>query len=80
MTMSNTKLQATSQKHLLDELNELRHSKHAILLGHYYANPDVQEVCDYVGDSLGLSREAANTLWRRRLLFWLKIRRCYYPL
>ena len=61
MTMSNTKLQATSQKHLLDELNELRHSKHAILLGHYYANPDVQEVCDYVGDSLGLSREAAKS-------------------
>ena len=59
--MSNTKPVSASQSYLLEELAELRHSKRAILLGHYYANPEVQDVCDYVGDSLGLSREAAKS-------------------
>lgn len=49
------------QKLLVEELAELRRNKRAILLGHYYARPEVQEVCDYVGDSLGLSRQAALT-------------------
>ena len=48
------------QKALREELAELRRTKRAILLGHYYALPEVQDVCDYVGDSLGLSREAAK--------------------
>lgn len=59
--MSSTKAQAQDSKYLLEELTELRHKKRAILLGHYYANPEVQDVCDYVGDSLGLSREAAKS-------------------
>lgn len=57
MTTSITDLK---QKALLEELTELRRTKRALLLGHYYALPEVQEVCDYVGDSLGLSREAAK--------------------
>ena len=59
--MSSTKAQAQNSKYLLEELTELRRKKRAILLGHYYANPEVQDVCDYVGDSLGLSREAAKS-------------------
>ena len=85
--MSSTKAPAQDSKYLLEELTELRHRKRAILLGHYYANPEVQDVCDYVGDSLGLSREAAKSeadivayiLWQRRLLFWRRTRKYSYP-
>lgn len=59
--MSNTKVPPTDLKLLHKELEDLRHTKRAILLGHYYAPPEVQDVCDYVGDSLGLSREAAKS-------------------
>lgn len=42
-------------------VQQLKREKRAVLLGHYYAPADVQDVCDYVGDSLGLSRQAATT-------------------
>jgi len=39
---------------------ELKREKHAVVLAHVYTIPEVQDVADYVGDSLGLSREAAS--------------------
>ena len=44
-----------------EEIQALKRQQHAVLLGHYYAPPEVQDVCDFVGDSLGLSRQAAAT-------------------
>jgi len=46
---------------LTSEIIRLKKEKKAVLLGHYYVPADVQDVCDYVGDSLGLSRQAAAT-------------------
>ncbi len=46
---------------LQEEIQEQKRERHAVLLGHYYAPPEVQDVCDFVGDSLGLSRQAADT-------------------
>ena len=43
------------------EIRELARARNAVLLAHNYERPEVQDVADFVGDSLGLSREAAKT-------------------
>ncbi len=44
-----------------EEINVLRKEKNAVILAHNYQLPDVQDIADYVGDSLGLAQQAANT-------------------
>jgi quinolinate synthase len=46
---------------LAEEVRELARERDAVILAHNYQLPDVQDVADYVGDSLGLSRQAAAT-------------------
>lgn len=47
-------------KVLKDRIEALKKDKNAIILAHYYTTPEVQEVADFVGDSLALSRVAQN--------------------
>ena len=51
----------TEQKRLTEEINRLRKDKNAIILAHNYQLPEVQDIADYTGDSLGLSQRAADT-------------------
>jgi quinolinate synthase len=44
-----------------EDVIALKKTKNAIILAHYYTLPEVQEVADFVGDSLGLSQKAAQT-------------------
>lgn len=46
---------------LFDAIKELKQELNAVVLAHYYQDPDIQDVADYIGDSLGLSRQAAGT-------------------
>jgi quinolinate synthase len=46
---------------LHEEVRELARTRNAVILAHNYQVPEVQDVADYVGDSLGLSRQAAAT-------------------
>lgn len=49
------------EERLLKRIKELRREKNAIILSHYYQEPTIQELADFVGDSLDLSRQSALT-------------------
>ena len=46
---------------LFEEIDRLRREMNAVILAHYYQEPDIQDLADHVGDSLALSRQAART-------------------
>lgn len=53
------KIGVPDQDKLKDEIRRVKQQKNVVLLAHYYQQPEIQDLADYVGDSLGLSQYAA---------------------
>ncbi|MDX9931104.1 MAG: quinolinate synthase NadA [Bacteroidales bacterium] len=48
-------------KNKINNINELRQKKNAVILAHYYQIPEIQDIADFVGDSLALAQQAEKT-------------------
>lgn len=46
---------------LISEINRLKKDKNAVIMAHYYQNDDIQDIADFIGDSLALAQQAAKT-------------------
>jgi len=58
--MTTRKIPLTDEE-LIRRINTLRKQKNAVILAHYYQTPDIQDIADFIGDSLQLSQQAAAT-------------------
>lgn len=53
---------------IIEEINKLKKEKNAVILAHYYVNPEIQDIADYIGDSFYLSKIAVG-LRERTVVF-----------
>ncbi|MDC3138021.1 quinolinate synthase NadA [Prochlorococcus sp. AH-716-I19] len=60
MTSTAKQKSIQNEKDLISEIKELCLKANAIILAHYYQAPEIQDIADFIGDSLDLSRKAAN--------------------
>ena len=56
-----TRIASVPPLDLFEAIKALKQELNAVILAHYYQEPDIQDIADYIGDSLGLSQQAANT-------------------
>ncbi len=49
------------KQEIIKQIKDLKTKKNAVILAHYYTDKDIQDLADYIGDSLGLARQAGET-------------------
>jgi quinolinate synthase len=54
------KMETRGSEKIINEIKDLKREKNAIILAHYYQTGDIQDIADFVGDSLALSQKAAS--------------------
>jgi quinolinate synthase len=54
-------LELDKSLNIVEEINRMRQQKNAVILAHFYQEAEIQDIADFVGDSLGLSQQAAAT-------------------
>ena len=52
----------------VEEIKKLKSEKNAVIMAHYYLSADIQDIADYIGDSLALAQWAAKTDAEARFL------------
>jgi quinolinate synthase len=55
------KIKRMDEKILIEKIKELRRRKNAVIMAHYYQIPEIQDIADFVGDSLALAQQAEKT-------------------
>src|SRR5689334_13034057 len=61
MAFPTTDVDQRATEALIDQIQQLKRERNAVLLAHNYQRGEIQDIADYVGDSLGLSQAAART-------------------
>jgi quinolinate synthase len=61
MILTKAKNEAKTQEFYVNEINRLRKELNAVILAHYYQEPEIQDIADHIGDSLQLAQAAEKT-------------------